>query len=458
MGAKDKESVPAVRQANTLAKSAQQMELNEKRLVFLAMSHIRWDDEDFLTCDLPIGDIQDWFGGNPYQEVKRTADNLLKRVVHIKGEEGYYRKFQWTTLSEYIPATQHPDGVSVIRLRFNPELRSYLLLLSKRFNTIPLEPLLLLPSFNAQRLYEVLWHDSHAGKKNFLTYNLTDLKTYLGLRDPSGKWEKYDQWRDFRRLLQRLQRAIEPIGPLRLVRFKGLKQNSRSFNQVRFELALESEAVAPNASNDFDGDEDTAAGDLSPAWLELAGDRREAGYNQDPIDAIERYGFDVVTRTLKLARKAERDAATTGKPIRNLGGLIARMLRDGTGQMTKKGRSASKGAVISAQVQTIRDAYSARFAEAARLLWEGFSADGQAEVIALMRETVNPIQASVLEKHPQDSPTFRSVLHSYLFHTYPDEFPDELADLEMYAEASGYLESGSEEERKRLVAALRSEE
>ena len=260
MDSRDKDTIPAVRQANALAKSAQQMELNEKRLVFLAMSRIRWDDEDFLTCDLPIGEIQDWFGGNPYQEVKRTADNLLKRVVHVKGEEGYYRKFQWTTLSEYIPATQHPDGVSVIRLRFNSELRNYLLLLSKRFNAIPLEPLLLLPSFNAQRLYEVLWHDSHAGKKSFLTYEIADLKTYLGLRDPSGKWEKYDQWRDFRKLLQRLQKAIEPIGPLRVVRFTGLKQNSRSYNQIRFEIALQADGVpgAPVLS------EETSTAELNP--------------------------------------------------------------------------------------------------------------------------------------------------------------------------------------------------
>lgn len=457
MGAETKENVPAVRQANLLAKSAQQMELNEKRLIFLAMSHIRWDDDEFLTCELPIKEIEDWFGGNPYQEVKRTADNLLHRVVEIKGEQGRYRKFQWTTLSEYIPATQHPEGVSIIRLRFNIELRPHLLLLKEHFNSIPLEPLLLLPSFNAQRLYEVLWHDSHGGKKTFLTYVIADLKTYLGLRDPSGKWEKYDEWRDFRRLLQRLQKAIEPIGPLRIVRFKGLKQNSRSFNQIRFEIALDAGATSPIAPPNVERRADAAAEDTPPKWLELAGDLREAGYNQDPLEAITRYGFETVQKTLKRARKAERDAATTRKPIRNLGGLIARMLRDGVGQQyTEQKREAP--ADISAQVQAIKDAYSASRNSAAQALWDQFGAGAQEEVIAVMRTTLNPTQTNVLNKATQEDPAFRAILHGYLLESYPDELPVELTDLQSFAEANGYFDKVSHAERQRLSTALAHED
>lgn len=456
MGTGDKASAPAVRQANALAKSAQQMELNEKRLVFLAMSRIRWDDEDFLTCDLPVGEIQDWFGGNPYQEVKRTADNLLKRVVHIKGDQGYYRKFQWTTLSEYIPASQHPDGVSVIRLRFNSELRSYLLMLSKRYNAIPLEPLLMLPSFNAQRLYEVLWHDSHAGKKPFLTYDIAELKTFLGLRDPAGKWEKYDQWRDFRKLLLRLQKAIEPIGPLRVTRFTGLKQNSRSYNQIRFEIALETADALPTLPTaPLGGGEGESVDELTPEWLTLAAELREAGYNQDPVAAIKLYGFEVVARTLKLARRAERDAATTRNPIRNLGGLIARMLQRGVGRQAweQKVQTLSHQDVL-VQVKTLQDAYSLALGNAAQALWDSFDEATQVEVLEVMQASLNATQRAVLERSAPDNPAFRSIRNSYLFETYPDEYPEELSDMRAFIVANGLLIEYDDEERQRILTAL----
>jgi Initiator Replication protein. len=55
-------STPAVRQANALAKSAQTMDLNEKRLIFLAMSRIQWEDQDFLTIDIPIAETSAGLG------------------------------------------------------------------------------------------------------------------------------------------------------------------------------------------------------------------------------------------------------------------------------------------------------------------------------------------------------------------------------------------------------------
>lgn len=452
----EKAVTPAIRQANALAKSAQLMELNEKRLVFLAMSRIRWDDEDFLTCELPLVEIQQWFGGNPYQEVRRTADNLLKRVVHVMGEEGHYKKFQWTTLAEYIPASQHPKGVSAIRLRFNSELKPYLLMLRDRYNTVPLKPLLMLPSFNAQRLYEVLWHDSHAGKKQFLTYDVAELKTYLGLRDPSGRWEKYEQWRDLRKLLLRLQDAIEVIGPLRIRRFVGLKQKSRSYNQVRFDLEYE---LTPDARSGM-----ASAGlpavppeeVLSPEVATLVRDLREAGYNQDPLQAVEQYGLEVVQRTLKLARKVERDAATTRNPIRNLGGLIARMLQRGAATLDVESDSPKliSREEAALQARELHDAYSIALADAATSLWDELEEDVQQELLALMRVELNVQQVKVLDRSNWTGPSFVSSRNAYLFRVYSDRFLPSMHDLGSFIEANGLLGEYSDVERTLIYKEL----
>ncbi len=453
----EKGVTPAIRQANALAKSAQLMELNEKRLVFLAMSRIRWDDEDFLACELPLVEIQQWFGGNPYQEVRRTADNLLKRVVHVMGEEGHYKKFQWTTLAEYIPASQHPKGVSAIRLRFNSELKPYLLMLRDRYNTVPLKPLLMLPSFNAQRLYEVLWHDSHAGKKQFLTYDVADLKTYLGLRDPNGRWEKYEQWRDLRKLLLRLQDAIEAIGPLRIRRFIGLKHKSRSYNQVRFDLEYEHtpETLLGTAStaSPVTSPEEV----LPPELATLARDLREAGYNQDPLHAVEQYGFEVVQRTLKLARKAEREAATTRNPIRNLGGLIARMLQRGAATLDVEKSDSPKPISreeAALRARELQDAYSIALADAATTLWHELEEDVRQEVLALMRVELNVQQIKVLDRNNWAGPSFVSSRNAYLFRAYPDRFPSSVHDLGAYIEANGLLGEYSDVELKLIYKEL----
>ncbi len=83
-----------VRQGNALVKSAQTMDLNEKRLIMLAMSRIRWRDEEFLVQDIPITELGRWSGGNPYQEGRKAADGLLHRVVDILEEGGGQTKFQ----------------------------------------------------------------------------------------------------------------------------------------------------------------------------------------------------------------------------------------------------------------------------------------------------------------------------------------------------------------------------
>lgn len=438
-----------VRQANALAKSAQLMDLNEKRLLFLAMSRIRWDDKDFLTCELLLSEIQEWFGGNPYQEVRRTADSLLKRVVHVQGDEGAYKKFQWTTLSEYIPSSQNPEGVSVIRLRFNNELKPFLLSLRERYNTMPLKPLLLLSSFNAQRLYEVLWHDSHGGKKKFLTYKLDDLKLYLGLRDPQGRWEKYESWRDLRKLLLRLQKVIAEIGPLRIIRFTGLKVKSRSYNCIRFELDFDQSQVPLHMLSVPEEPRATP----SPEMLDLAQAMREAGFNQDPFTAIEQYGFEVVQRTLKAARKAERDAATTSNPIRNLGGLIVRMLQRGAVQFDiemEKTEDVLSSEDAAIQVREWADAYNVALAEAASSLWESFGEETQDEVLGLMRVELNPHQLRALDRINWRGPSFISSRNIFLFRTFMADFPAELEDFGSYIKANALLGEYSDPERELL--------
>jgi len=146
----------AVRQANALAKSGQELDLIEKRLLLVAMSRITKSDTELLTHRISVTDLAPFFGGDPWRAAQKAARGLLKRVVYVKGEEGGFTAFQWTTLARYVPAGRSESGSSYLEIRLNAELAPYLLELKERFNVIPLLELLPMASVNSQRLYEVL--------------------------------------------------------------------------------------------------------------------------------------------------------------------------------------------------------------------------------------------------------------------------------------------------------------
>ena len=310
-----------IRQGNALVKSAQTMDLNEKRLIMLAMSRIRWRDEEFLVQDIPVTELARWIGGNPYQEGRKAADGLLHRVVDILEDGGGQTKFQWTTLSAYIPANKHKDGVACVRIRFNEELAPFLLQLRERYDQIPLAHMLPMTSYNSQRLYEILWHDSHAGSKTFLSYTIAQLKVYIGLRDKDGKWEKYKTWKDFKKVLDKAVDDFSAYGNLKIISYTGKSQVKRAYSHVLFRLERvdQREGALPTLGNiPVDAEVVSAAADLEAA-----------GYMQNALEAVATYGVEVVRQTLMLARNAERKGAASNRPIHNLGGLIASMLKKG---------------------------------------------------------------------------------------------------------------------------------
>jgi hypothetical protein len=181
----------------------------------------------------------------------------------------------------------------------------------------------------------------------------------------------------------------------------------------------------------------------------LARNLREAGYNQDPLLAVEQYGFEVVQRTLKLARKAEQDAASTSKPIRNLGGLIARMLQRGAAVLDFESESPKRLSREEAAMQAreLQDAYSIALAETATELWDELGEDLQQEVLALMRVELNVQQIKVLDRSNWTGPSFVSSRNAYLFRAYPNRFPETLYDLGAFIETNGLLGEYSDDER-----------
>lgn len=428
-----------VRQGNALSTSAQKMDLNEKRLIFLAMGQIKRSDTELLTQDIYISEIAQWLGGNPYQEAQKAADGLLKRVVFIQGDDGSYKKFQWTTLSEYIPASKSKDGQAQIRIRLNEELKPLLVQLKNHFNSIPLAELLPIPSFNSQRLYEILWADSYGGQRTVLTYEIKQLKIILGLMDPDGKNEKYASWRDFKKVLNRAKKDFEEYGVLRISSYKGQRQRSqRSFSSVLFSLHLTS---TKSQAQDVQ---------RSSEEQEIARALTEAGYVQDPFKAIDQYGLQLVRNTLKLARKTEAKANTSSRPIKNLGGLIAFMLREGAAEHygdTDHVIDLNKmAASINLDFADARTAY-------ASTLWKAMTPDERDALHDQMRVVMTPFTLERVDKADWSGSLYEAARNNLLLDQ--NTLPEHLEDITVFVKHENFFGGVPDDKQADLLKLIR---
>lgn len=148
-----------VTQANKLIEASYTMTLEEKRVVLLMVSLVRKDDQDFQTYRIPITDIRDYLGlrtNKLYDDIKRVADSLLSRVLHIAEEDGGWLKVGWVASARYVPKGHKETEVACLDLSFSPEMKPYLLELKSHFANYMLQNVASLRSFYSIRPYELL--------------------------------------------------------------------------------------------------------------------------------------------------------------------------------------------------------------------------------------------------------------------------------------------------------------
>lgn len=426
-----------IRQANALARSGQELDLNEKRLLLLAMSRIKSSDTELLTHKIGMSELTTYLGSNPYARAERAARGLLRRLVYVPTENGGFKEFQWTTVAEYVPNESSELGESYVKIRLNEELAPLLLELRERYNTIPLLDLLPMESFNGQRLYEILWHDSHGGEKKVLTYNIIDLKFSLGMRTLEQKgskkvWtEKYKAWRDFRKMLERAQEEFLTHGRLRFT-FDALRQG-RAIQQVRFHLTF-----IQNTSPLTTPYEQRAAEPLAPEVAHLEGELQELGYVQDPVALIQDHGPEVVRQAVILGRAAEARARNTTRPINNLPGFIQHLVTSGAAARSLASNRQEKDPRLDEAelTRTLRTAFEGFQNEVAENVFVSLTQDTREALPEMIRVELEAQHRSylidVLDKAGWDGPQYQLARNSYLLDLYQDELPDGSRDVRRF--------------------------
>lgn len=227
-----------VSMSNRLARSAQGLNLAEKRLVALGLA----GTDSVLMNRLALAANAGWkmkvsameyadaFGVDPttaYEQLRSASEKLFDRYVRyeIKGRRGKpeEKKFRWVSGAHYAP------GDGYVELNFSPEIAPHLLGLRKQFTTYKLRHAATFDSVYAWRLFELLKSWQSTG---FYTTNIEDFWEAMEV-PPSCR-------KDFKALRTRvIEPAVEAIRAkaAMLVEWKPLRAGSRRVTGLEFRFA-----------------------------------------------------------------------------------------------------------------------------------------------------------------------------------------------------------------------------
>lgn len=428
-----------VTRSNALARSRHQLGLMQNRVMYLLFSRIQRNEGELRVQQIPIAEIRDKLRGRYgsfYDELREAVTDLVGQKLYVEKANGGWKVMSWLTSAEYVRAGERAEGFDFLEIKLHEDLVPHLLQLKEKYNSIPLDALLALASPNSQRLIDILWHDSFAGERRLLEYDIEDLKVRMNLAG------KYDRFRDFTRVLDRVQSEFSEKTPLRFT-YEGLK-TGRAWNQVRFEVWFEGFDSNTRASADPEDPDEKQRRYLTQKL-------QDAGYTQDITATLATYSLAEIEAVLEQAYSAQRRSAQSRTPIRSLGGLIHTMLKAGVGKRAppeKAPRDDFKpGDLAMAIVTSFMDAR----AQYADQVWQELDSAKRAAVHDLLKATLKGFLLQEVEKAGWQGLIYERVRNDALERSEHLDYPTNLTNVTSFGRNHELIAELSEERRERVL-------
>lgn len=186
--------------SNQLIESSYKLTTQEQRIILLMSSMIKSEDEDFQTYRINISDfikLMEIKGHSKYKEIKEITKKLLERVLVIKDPVA-----KTELQASWLSSVKYFDGKGYIQLRFDPELKPYLLKLKEFFTKYQLKNIIQLKRSYSIRIYELLKQYEKIGERAF---NLEKLKKVLGIKP--DKYKLYGHFKE--KILKPAQKELK---------------------------------------------------------------------------------------------------------------------------------------------------------------------------------------------------------------------------------------------------------
>ena len=152
---------PLVVQSNRLIESRYSLTTGEQRLIMAMISLIHPNDQDFKPYILKIQDLAVYLNidiKNAYREADKITSRLMERVLHIPEPDGSLLKVHW------VSSARHEKGK--VTIKFDPDLKPYLLQLKKQFTRYQLTIIAQFQSTYTIRIYSLLKQYQQIGEQN----------------------------------------------------------------------------------------------------------------------------------------------------------------------------------------------------------------------------------------------------------------------------------------------------
>ena len=176
---KEKEIQPVkgyVVKSNFLVEARYRLSLQESQIILWLLTQIRPDDEDFKPHILDISELAKLTGvriDGKYDELRRITKRLMQRVLEIyEPEKDVYIQVAW------LSSVRYEGKRGRVLLKFDPELKPYLLQLKSHFTKIDLVDTMKLKSIHAIRIFELLLQYFNIGKRKI---TIEELRQYCGV-------------------------------------------------------------------------------------------------------------------------------------------------------------------------------------------------------------------------------------------------------------------------------------
>jgi len=212
---------------NSLVKGQQDMTLQEAKLLRLLITQAVKEDVNLKAYTITIVELSVFLQvapNNLYRDIRLICDNLTQRVVRLgtNNPKNPWLTFPWMEFSSY-------DGAGNITLKLNQSIKPYVLELEKYYTQYQLKNILVLNSFYAIRLYELLKTDEYRGTE-YLEYSVSFLREFFDCKD------NYTRISDFKRyVIERAEQEITRNTDLKISKIEYIKKG-RFINKIRFYL------------------------------------------------------------------------------------------------------------------------------------------------------------------------------------------------------------------------------
>jgi len=163
--------------SNSLVEARYRLSLQESHVIYWLLTQIRADDEDFKPHQMSIVEFSKMIGvevDNQYSKLRDVTQNLMRRILNIYEPE----KNEWLQVA-WLSSARYQGKKGIVILKFDPDLKPYLLKLQSHFTKIDLVDTMKLKSVHSIRMFELLLQYLIIGNRKI---TIEDLRLLCGIQ------------------------------------------------------------------------------------------------------------------------------------------------------------------------------------------------------------------------------------------------------------------------------------